>query len=376
MSLSPVEGESSARLPLARPSIGPDEFAAVQTTLQSGALGPGPLVSRFEQLVAARVDAAEVVATSSGTAALWLSLAALGVGSGDEVLLPSFTYSATAQAVLAVGATPVFCEVDPETAFIDLDDAGRRVTGRTVAVVPVYYGGDASGADRVAAFSERLGLHLVEDAAHAFGSMRPGGAPVGSGAGLSCFSFGPIKPLTCGQGGAIALDDVGLAEDLRRRCDLGVDRSGSVPRTVQAGTRDRMTNLGASLGTAQLKRFDALADRRRGLWERYATGLSGLSDVTVLRHEPAAMVPFLFAVRLPCDRRDSLRESLHQRGIETGVHYPPNHLEPLFDSPDRSELGVTERLANEIVTLPFWADMLPSDVDRVVAAIGAVEGAG
>lgn len=352
---------------LARPWVGPREEESLLTALRSGWYGPGEQVRRFESALGALTGAGHVVAVSSGTAALQLALEAAGVGGGDEVVVPSLTYCATVQAVVAAGATPVFAEVDPTTGCLDADDAATRVTARTRAVVPVHYGGHAPDLRPLEALVHRHDLALVEDAAHALGSRRPDGTPVGAGSGVACFSFDPIKAVTCGQGGAVATTDGDLAHRVLVRADLGLE-PGARQRVVDDGYRLRMGDLNAALGRAQLEAWDEIVRRRRHLWARYAEAVAGLDGVRGLDHRVDDMVPFFFVVVVPDGRRDAVRAHLDRQGVDSAVHYPPNHLQPRWAG-EGGALPVTERLAAEILTLPFHTGLGDDEVDRVVEAL-------
>lgn len=355
--------------PIAQPWIDATDLSAVEETVASGWLGTGPSVANFERSVGETVGARHVIATSSGTAALHLALLASGVGPGDEVILPSLTYAATAQAITACGATPVFADVRPDTLCLDPDDAERRLTSRTRAIVPVYYAGDGRSAPTMLELARANRVALVEDAAHAFGSVSSAG-PIGTGPGLTCFSFGPIKPLTCGQGGAVALDDPDLAQQIARTADLGIDRNRTDLPVVSAGLRYRMMDLNAALGLSQLSRLDEITRRRRRLWLHYRDSLRDVAGVDVPAHEPEAMLPFMFVIRIRADIRDAVRNAMSATGISTGIHYRPLHCEPLF-SGEGLVLPATEAAGAELVTLPFHSAMSIAQVDQVVSALDA-----
>ena len=341
---------------IAQPAITDAEIWAAEQVMTSKWVGSGPLATAFEDAVAAHSGYRHAIATTSGTAALHLTLACRDLGPGDEVLVPSFTFCATVQAVVACGATPVFVDIDDRTLCLDLGDAERQRGPRTRAIVPV----------EAAAYARDRGLWLVEDAAHAFGTPRTEGDDV-----VRCFSFGPTKPLTTGQGGAVVTDDDDLAARMRLVSDLGMERTSSGEVVVSTdGYRYRMHDLNAAIGLAQLDRWEEILRQREQLRDRYHERLDALGE-SVRRHDPLAAVPFSMTIRVPSDARARVRARLADRDIQTVVHYPPNHLQPAFCGPSPTSLPVTERVASEVVSLPFHPALDAETVDAVVAEFEA-----
>lgn len=361
----------SGSLPLARPEFGTDDLAAVGEVMASGWLGRGPVADRFEEELARLLGARHVVATSTGTAAIQLALEAVGVRPGDEVVVPSLTFAATYQSVVACGARPVFVDVDPETWCCSPDDVEARMGPATRAVLTVHLCGFPGHRDELADVAAERGVAFVEDAAHAVGSGLPpanGGArPVGSTGNAVAFSFDPIKSLSCGQGGAVAVGDERTAAEVRRRSDLGLAPEGGERHVVGSGHRFAMSDMNAAIGLSQLARFDRTAARRRELLVRYRSALGGMPGVVLPAHDPSLMVPFTLMVRVPAASRAAVRAALAAEGIETGFHYHPGHLQPAFAG--SAPLPVTERLAQELVTLPFFPSMRDDEVDRVADAL-------
>ncbi len=376
-------------IPVSRPDVGRAELDALAEVMCSGWLGTGDLSRRFEAAVARVVGARHVVAVTSCTDALILSLAAAGIGPGDEVLVPSFTYCATYQAIAAVGATPVFADIDAATLSLDPLDAEARVTERTRAVLAVHYCGSSAGRAAAAAFAGRLGIVLIEDAAHAFGSsIESDAALVGSTGNPVCLSFGPIKQLTCGTGGAVCVADEAFADRVRERAALGLrtQHGDSVPsRPPPAyvvdglGVRRTMSDVNAAIGLAQLSGLDRRLRRRREIRDRYvaelggrggpdgtaaATGGAGLELIAAMA---AVTSPFMFPVLVDAGRRDDIRAALHRRGIGAGLHYPPGHLQPAFAGGDA--LPVTETVASRVLTLPVYPTMTDANVQSVLDAV-------
>ena len=368
-------------IPVARPFLGEEELAAVAEVFKSGWLGLGSVTYEFEEAIRARLGCGQVVAVSSGTAALHLALLGFGIGRGDEVIVPSLTFAASVQAIVATGATPVFCDVRDETLLADPDDVARRVTPRTRALMPVHYAGQTCDMDRLLALAERHGLVIVEDAAHAFGATSRG-RPIGSFGHATCFSFDPIKTPTCGEGGAIALSDDGVAERLRRLRLLGIDREawkrqaseqGWAYAVTTAGYRYHLPNFCAAIGLAQLRRFDSLLERRRTIGRRYDAAFGSLGVVRPVVVDYRESAAFLYIIRLVAAQREVFMATLKHHGVETGVHYIPNHLQPFFKPFATAPLPRVERVWPEMVSLPLFGTMTDEDVATVIDAVRAFD---
>ncbi len=365
-------------IPIHRPVVGESELEAVASVLASGWLGMGEVALAFERRVAALAGARHAVVCASGSAALHLALHALCLEPGDEVLLPSLTHVAGPQAVLAAGARPVFCDVDPATACLDPEDVGRRVTPRTRAIMPVHYAGFPCAMEELLALARRHDLTVVEDAAHALGSSYRR-RPIGSLGDLTCFSFDPVKNVTCGEGGALTTDDDDLAARLRRIRNLGVDRDALARRgtsspwhyqAVEPGFRYHLSDVQAAIGLTQLDRLEARRRRKQAIFRRYLATLADLEGVEPLVGDLDSSFPLLFVVRVGKGRRDALLACLRRQGIQGWVHYFPCHLQPAFRA-FSAQLPATERLYGELLTLPSHLALADEDVDRVAAAVRA-----
>ena len=370
----------NAMIRLSRSDIGEDELQTVTAVMRNGYLGMGGEVQAFEKELSEFLGGGhQVVCVNSGTAALHLALQACGVGTGDEVLLPSLTYVASFQAVTATGARPVACDIDPQSLTLNPEDARRRITSRTKAVMPVHY---ASGPGRLVELykvAEQNGLRVVEDAAHAFG-CRLGDRLVGSLGDLVCFSFDGIKNITCGEGGAVVMRDGVAAEGIRNARLLGVEkdterryegeRSWNFDVTAQ-GWRYHMSDLMAAIGRAQLRRFPEFAARRVRLARTYGDLLQGCSHVHRLRLDYGPVVPHIYPIRVAAGRRDALRRHLENEGIQTGLHYKPNHLLSFFRQQDIPEHArpISEQVFAELMTLPLHTLMSLDDVRLVCDSI-------
>ncbi|MGO4749614.1 DegT/DnrJ/EryC1/StrS family aminotransferase, partial [Streptomyces sp. 2MCAF27] len=350
----------------ASPYLYGQEAAAVAEVLESGQYGHTDVTEEFERRIAAFLGVPDAVAVTSGTAALHTALLAVGVGRGNEVIVPSMTYCATVQAVLAVGATPRFVDIDPATLCVDHHLVMEAVTPRTAAVIPVLFGGRPVDLAPIHGELAQRGIAIIEDAAHAFGS-RNGTRRVGaSGATMTCFSFGPIKTLTCGQGGMVIPRTPEEAHTIRRLRLLGVaqpqsERANTTTYHVDTfGLRYQLSGINAAIGLAQLDHFDTTEHTRRNLWCAYQNALAPLEGVTLVDVDVHHAVPHLCQVRVA--QRDRVFAELRARGIGVGVHYPPNHLQPAFVT-WRRPLPTTEQIGKEVLSLPFHQHPTETDID-------------
>lgn len=354
---------------IAQPLIDDEAKRAVMRVLDSGRLAQGPVVAEFEAAFARYVGVEHAVAVNSGTAALHLALLARGVGPGDEVIVPAFTFAATANAVLHCGARPVFVDVRESDFTIDPALLEQALTARTKAVIGVHLFGAPCEAPALADFARRHRLALIEDAAQAHGAAI-GGRRVG-GFGDGCFSFYATKNLTTGEGGMITTGDPEVA----RRCRiLRSQGEGERYRTDAAGYNMRLTEIAAALGLAGLARLDQWNERRRANAAYLSRRLRGV--VTPLEAPGTRHVFHQYTVRVPEGpaARDALLATLRERDIEAVVFYPrPLHRQPLY-----RDLGyaaqsfpVAERLAGEVLSLPVHPALSAEDLERIVAAVHA-----
>jgi dTDP-4-amino-4,6-dideoxygalactose transaminase len=361
---------SVTNIPLSRPPVDDDIKQAVLAAMDSRQWILGPQCKAFESELAAYVGARHCVLTNSATAGLWLLLRAFGVKSGDEVLVPSHTAFPTIEAICFADATPVFVDAD---AFytMDVGDAAAKVTPRTVGVIPVHLYGQPVDVPAVRELADRFGLWMLEDCAQAHGAAFQG-RKVGAFGRAAAFSFYPSKNLTVmGDGGAIVCNDDEIAARCRRLRD-----HGRLNKDVHAevGFNLRFNDIQAAIGRVLLRRLDAMNDRRREIAARYDGAFSGL-PLEVPRERPGARhVYHLYVVRT--SRRNDLAAFLKERGIQTGVHYPvPTHRQPAVERFAPPSLPATERLVDEILTLPISAGHTNAEIDAVTAAVRAFFGA-
>jgi perosamine synthetase len=372
---------STHEIPFARPDFDEAEARAVAEVIATGWVSQGPRVARFEDLFAARVGAAHAVATTSCTTALHLALLLADVGPGDEVICPSYTFIATANAVLYAGAMPVFAEIDPDTWNIDPADVMRRVTTRTKAVIPVHQVGLAAPLDALQPLAAR-GIAIVEDAACAIGATYRG-RPIGSYGYTACWSFHPRKTISMGEGGMLTTDDAAAAERARRLRSFAASVSdhdrheskGVVSEEYrELGFNYRMTDVQAAIGIEQLAKLDRLLARRKAIARRYDDAFASLPYVrTPARPFDAEHSYQSYGLRLlpgcPVDR-DALLRGLIADGISCRRGIAPIHLEPLYrDRCGALSLPITEEVAARSLFIPMFASLPDDDQDRIIDAV-------
>ena len=366
-----------------QPDIREEEIAEVVDTLRSGWLGTGPKTKRFEAEFAEYVGARHGIAVNSCTAGLHLSLLALGIGPGDEVITTPMTFASTLNVILHVGATPVLVDIDPHSQNIDPSRVEDAVTARTRAILPVHMAGRPCDMDAIGDIADRRRLAVVEDAAHATeASWRD--RKVGSISALTAFSFYVTKNLVTGEGGMVTTDDDRLAEDLRIRSLHGLSRdawkryseAGFQPYdVVLPGWKYNMTDMQAALGLHQLARIDANLVRRTEIWERYDRGLAGIAGITTPSpFEGGVHARHLYTILVDpmvCER-DHFVDELRQRNVGSGVHFVAAHLHSYFRDAlglSRGDFPIAESVSDRTVSLPLSSKLTDADVDDVIAAV-------
>lgn len=374
------------QVPFSRPFLRGHEGAAVAETIATGWVSQGPRVREFEQAFAERVGAADAVATTNCTTALQLALYVHGVGPGDEVIVPSLSFIATANTVWQNGAVPVFADVDPLTYNLDAESVERVITSRTKAIMPVHQVGLPADMDPLLALAERHGLAVVEDAACAIGASYRG-RPIGSLGPLTCFSLHPRKVITTGEGGMIAVQDPAHAERLRRLRQHAMDvsdlvRHGAKDVIIESyperGWNARMTDMQATLGLCQLEMLDEILEDRRQQAARYEAALADIPFIDP-PYEPdyAQRTWQAYMVRLEIgalDRTELMRRLL-QDGVPTRRGVMASHLEPAYIGVE-CDLPHTEAVTRNTLMLPLFAGLTEAQqeyvIERLAAHVGAV----
>lgn len=354
---------------LSKSVIGLEEIEAVTAVLQKEFLGMGEEVFKFEEELSSYIGS-PTVCVNTGTAALQLALQACDIGIGDEVLVQSLTYLASFQAISATGAKPIACEVNSHDLTIDLEDAKKRLTKNTKAIMPVHYSGNPGDLEAIYSFAEEHNLRVIEDAAHAFGSIYKNSL-IGSFGDICCFSFDGIKNITSGEGGAIVSKDKTLINRIKDLRLLGVSKDSDNryknQRTwdlnvKEQGWRFHMSNIMASIGIEQLKKFKVFQKQRKELAKHYQKLLSEVSEIELLDIDYNFITPHIFIVKVKNGNRDLLKIGLENNGVQTGVHYYPNHLLKYYSN---YPLPITELLYSNILTLPLHPDLKKSDIDFI-----------
>jgi dTDP-4-amino-4,6-dideoxygalactose transaminase len=369
-------------IPVIRPFLGEEEATAVAETVRSGWVAQGPRVAAFEAAFAESIQAEHGVALSSCTTALHLALHLLGVGPGDEVVVPSLSFIATANAVRYVNATPVFADVDPLTGNLTAETVDAVITSRTVAVMGVHQGGMPFDVDALDALCAKRGLALLHDAACATGSTYRG-RPVGAGASLAAWSFHPRKLLTTGEGGMLTTDNAEWAARARRLREHGMSVSAAErhrsDRVVlesydEVGFNYRMTDMQAAVGLVQLAKLPEVIARRRELAERYHKLFTEVDGLRAVADPDYGTTNYqAFWVVLPEAYPGTLVDVLSAmlaRGVSARRGIMASHLEPAY-AETKVDLPVTEHLTERSVILPLYHQMTEAEQDTVVAALVA-----
>ncbi|HUQ93358.1 MAG TPA: DegT/DnrJ/EryC1/StrS aminotransferase family protein [Bryobacteraceae bacterium] len=371
-------------LPYCLPWIGEEEIQEVVDSLRSGWLTTGPKVKRFEDEFAAYVGARHAIAVSSCTAALHLPLAACGIGRGDEVIVPTLTFCATANVVLHLGARPVLVDVD-EQGLMNPYCVEKAITKAAKAIVPVHFAGQSCDLDALLSIASSRGLALIEDAAHAAGATYLG-KKIGVHGYATAFSFYATKNMTTGEGGMITTSDDGIAVRLRRLALHGMSRNawkryseeGSwYYEVLEPGYKNNMTDLQASLGLPQLRRLPGFVERRREIARRYDRAFADIDEIeTPLALPDRGHVYHLYAVRLRTERlttnRAGFLSALAARRIGGSVHFIPLHRHPYYRETfgyRPEQFPVAEKLYEGYASLPLYPRMTDADVEDVIEAV-------
>ena len=379
-------------IPFARPDLDSSERVQVEEVLESGWLTTGPKTKEFEREFAQYVGAPHAVAVNSGTAALHLSLEAIGLKPGDEVVLPTYTFAATAEVVRYFDARPVLVDVDPRTLLIDPKRVEEAITPKTRALIPVHLGGLTADLDALSSLADRHKLPIIEDAAHALPSTHRK-RRVGSFGDLCCFSFYATKTLTTGEGGMICTGNGEWADRCRQMSLHGISRdawkrytaSGSWFYEIGApGFKYNLTDLASALGLAQLRKVDRMWERRQAIAQRYTKAFAAFADSGLLETPAQAREGdqhswHLYMLRLNLEAlsidRAAFIEQLRDRGIGASVHFIPLHLHPYYRetygwSPD--DFPVAYREYQREVSLPIYSKLSDAEVDEIIGAVAGI----
>jgi len=365
-------------IPLSKPSISEHEIAYVTEVLRSGWWTTGPKVAAFEQAVCDYLGGGlHAVGLNSCTGGLFLSLLAHGIGPGDEVIVPTWTFAATGHVVLWTGAGVVLCDVEPDTLNIDPARVEELITPRTKAIMPVHVAGRPCDQEALGDLARRHGLIIVEDAAHAIG-LPSNGSMIGAQGNTTVFSFYATKNLACGEGGMVVTSDEALADRVRSLSYFGINKK-AFERYTERGTwyyeieglgyKYNMDSMHAALGLAQLERLDAMNARRREIAAYYRANLPG--EVTCLAEAKGdEHIYHLFVVKLdPALDRDQVCNGLKERRVGSSVHYIPLHRHPYYRHLDQGQFPVADEVYPRALSLPLYPDLSDAEAEYVVEAV-------
>ncbi len=365
--------------------IDEDDIAAVADTLRNGDLTCGPKIEELERKLCEVTGAKYAAAVSNGTAALHLSALAAGFREGDEVIVSSITFAASANCILYCGAKPVFADINPETYNLDPKSVEKLITPRTKGIVAVDFTGQSVDHDAIGEICRKHHLVLIEDAAHAIGT-RYRGRPVGSIADMTCFSFHPVKTVTSGEGGAVATNDKGLYRRLLRLRSHGITRSREemvhpsdalwYNEQVELGFNYRLTDIQAALLISQLGKLPAFAARRKEIAAQYDAAFAGMKEIVVQKEIPESdTVRHLYILRLnmdrlACDRRQFF-DALHGENIYSQVHYLPVYWHSYYEKLgyEKGLCPNAEKYYREVMSLPLYYSLTDEDVQSVIKAV-------
>lgn len=359
------------RIPLSAPEVTAADIEAVVSVLRTPRLSIGPRMVEFERSIADLAGVPHGIAVSSGTAALHLCLRALGIGEGDEVILPSFTFIAAGNVVLYERARPVFVDIDPLTLNLDPNKLERSITPKTRAVIVVHTFGVPANLDPILEIARKNGLPVIEDACEAIGA-RYRGRPIGGIGDCGVFGFYPNKPITTGEGGMVVTRDSQMADTMRALRNQGRSESDGWLEHRLLGYNYRLSELNCALGLEQVKRIDDIVDRRAAIARQYSEELQAMPEVAT----PALEIPdgricwFVYVVRV--ENRDEILERLQEQGIGCARYFAPLHRQPLFArfANPRDDLEITEQAASQTLALPFFNQLTKEQIHEVCCALG------
>tara|TARA_B100001057_G_scaffold96711_1_gene93390 strand:- start:1022 stop:2149 length:1128 start_codon:yes stop_codon:yes gene_type:complete len=358
---------------LSKSCISTKEKRSVLEVLNEGFLGMGPYVKKFEQKLS-NFFSRDVVCFNSGTAAIHVALQACGIKKNDEVLVPSITYVATYQAITAVGAKPVGCDINEEDLQISIKDIKKKITRKTKAIIPVHLTGSTSNLKEIYSIAKKNKLRVIEDAAHAFGTVY-GKKKVGSFGDITCFSFDGIKNITSGEGGCLVTKDLKIIDKSKDIRLLGVSGDTEkrylghrswISNVKEQGYRFHMSDINASIGLAQLARHKYLSTKRKIICRYYDKEFSKNKKIEFFKKNYKNISPHIYIVRIRnLKKRDLLRKELLKYGIQTGIHYYPNYKFSKFKD-NAKKFPITEKIYKEILTLPLHPELTLKEIKFVV----------
>ena len=372
-------------IPYGKQTIDQDDIQAVVDVLKSDFLTTGPKIAEFEQTVAGYVGAKYAVAISNGTSALHAACFAAGIGPGDEVITTPLTFAASANCVLYCGGTPVFADVDPKTYNIDPEDIRRKITDRTKAIIAVHLAGQPCDMDAIHSIAHEYGLIVIEDGAHALGSVYKG-KKVGSLSDMTTFSFHPVKPITTGEGGMIVTDNEEFYKKMALFRSHGITRDDSMMtrndgpwfyQQFDLGYNYRITDIQCALGCSQMKKLDRFLARRKEIVARYNEAFADCDNIiTPYQLSDTESGWHLYIVQVKnCDRRQVL-EAMREKGIGVNVHYIPVYMHPYYQEHgyENVHCANAEEIYSHIISLPLYPGLTSEQQDYVIDTLKSLCG--
>jgi perosamine synthetase len=361
------------KIPLSSPDINDEDIDAVVNVLRSGRLALGPMAEEFERLMCEYIGVKHAIAVSSGTAALHLIVRALGIGPGDEVLVPSFTFIASVNAILYEGAIPVFVDIEPETYNLDPLDLERKITPQTKAIMVVDVFGHPAEWDEINRIAEKYGLIVIDDSCEALGAEYKG-RKIGQFGNAAAFAFYPNKQITTGEGGIVVTNDGELASVIKCLRNQGRREMGAWLEHEMMGYNYRMDEMSAALGVSQLRRIEELLAKRERVAKMYLERLANVDYVRPPTVKPyVRMSWFVFVITLAEGlNRDEVMRKMHEMGVPTRGYFSPVHLQPYIRErfgTHEGMLPVTESIAKRTIALPFHGNMTEAEVEYVIEAL-------
>jgi dTDP-4-amino-4,6-dideoxygalactose transaminase len=369
------------RIPVFAPHIRADTIKHLLDALEVGWLGMGATTKEFEERISAYLglQGRFVVATNTGTSALHIALIAAGVGPGDEVITPSFNYVADHQAIRMAGAEVVMCDIRDDNLGMDCEKAESLITKKTKAIIPLHFAGIPCDQANVYGLAEKHGLRVIEDAMHAFGTTITE-RKIGSYGDIACFSFDPVKIITSIDGGCVVVNSEKELHHLHHLRLLGVDKDTSERYrnsrawdydVVDQGFRYHLNNIMASIGVSQIKRVDEFIASRRTVCRAYSEAFRSFDGVKVPQSDFSNISSFIYSLRVCGGKREGLINHLSSKGIDAGIHFVPVHKHAHFKNARCGDLSVTDRVVNEVLTLPLHSNMKPEFIDRVIEGVSS-----
>lgn len=367
------------RIPVFAPFIDDDTKKHLEDALDVGWLGMGSYTKEFEERISDFLDLKDrfVVATNTGTSSLHIALRAAKIGSGDEVITPSFNYVADHQAIKMTGADVVMCDIQDDNLGIDCSKVEKLITDKTKAIIPLHFAGIPCDQKRVYEIAQKHDLRVIEDAMHAFGTTI-NNKKIGSYGDITCFSFDPVKIITSIDGGCVIVNNEDEFRHLQNLRLLGVDKDTTERYknkrswdydVISEGYRYHLTNIMASVGISQIKKVNEFIKSRQKICQEYNKAFKNIEWLKIPQTDFREISPFIYSLRVLDDKRESLIKHLDKLGIDVGIHFIPVHKHKYFASDRCGDMTVTDRVVKEVLTLPLHTNMKSDYVQRVINSV-------